>query len=102
MPAPIPTLDEIRAAVREELERFRAELGGRAAGVLSTEQAAEIAGVSAKTIREWISDEKIPAGRRGQRRTILRADLERYLAGRREDDARSPDELADGPRRRTA
>jgi excisionase family DNA binding protein len=61
----------------------REELGARGAPeVLSTEQAAELAGVSAKTVRAWISD-GLPAGRRGRLRTIRRADLERWLAGER-------------------
>lgn len=77
MGAQIPTLDEIRAVVREEL----AALARGGPDVLSTEQAAEVAGVSAKTVRVWIASGALPAGRRGSRRTVRRADLERYLAG---------------------
>lgn len=57
----------------------------RSPEVLTTDQAAEIAGVSAKTVREWISAGKLPAGRRGQKRMILRADLTRYLGGKPPD-----------------
>lgn len=53
MPADLPTSDEVRAIVREELARALAELRRPTSDVLSTEQAAEVAGVSAKTVRAW-------------------------------------------------
>ncbi len=79
----------VRAAVREEFARV---LGPAAApDVLSPEAAAQhvakILGkpVTAKTIRAWIA-EGLPAGRRGRLRTILRADLDKWLAGKRQQD----------------
>lgn len=86
MPAALPTLDEIEALMRRVV---REEMGAKAApDVLSTEAAAEYVArvrghpVTAKTVRAWIS-EGLPAGKRGRLRTILRADLERWLAGER-------------------
>ncbi len=62
----------------------REELAGRGApDVLTTEQAAEHAGVSPKTVRAWIG-EGLAATHRGRRRMIYRRDLERWLAGHRE------------------
>jgi excisionase family DNA binding protein len=78
MGAQLPTLDEIRAVIREELD---ARERRAAPDVLSTEQAAGLAGVSAKTVRAWIAAGDLAAGHRGPRRTIRRADLERFLAG---------------------
>jgi excisionase family DNA binding protein len=69
----------LEKAAEKGAERALAR-GGPA--VLSTEQAADLAGVKAKTIREWISS-GLPAGRRGRLRTIRRADLEKWLAGER-------------------
>ena len=43
---------------------------------LSTYQAAEIAGVSDKTIRDWIKAGRLPAERVGKRVYISRADIE--------------------------
>jgi excisionase family DNA binding protein len=76
-PAPLDEL--IRAIVREEIARLvPAQAPSKA---LTTEEAAELAGVTAKTVRAWISEGRLPAGRRGARRTVQRADLERLLAG---------------------
>lgn len=88
-----------------EAARKGAELALASGGpsTLSTEQAATLAGVSAKTVREWISSGELPAGRRGQRRTIQRADLDRFLAGRPEGGGvRTAAELAGTVARRSA
>ena len=52
MAASLPTLDEIRAAVREELERFVAEL--QPPVLWSVEEAAQNTGLSEATIRRRI------------------------------------------------
>lgn len=65
--------------------------------VLSTEQAAEVAGVNPKTIREWICAGKLTAGRRGRLRTIRREDLDRYLAGK--SDSRQVEDIIRSLRR---
>jgi excisionase family DNA binding protein len=97
--------DEQLQALLTEAAKKGAELALAAGGpqTLSTEQAAAIANVSPKTVREWISSGALPAGRRGQRRTIQRADLDRYLAGRPEGGgARTAEELAGTAARRPA
>ena len=78
MAATIPTADDIRAIVREEV---RAALKAAGPEVLSTEQAAELAGVTAKTVRTWIEEGKLAAGHRGRLRAVRREDLMRFLAG---------------------
>lgn len=76
--------DAIRRIVREELRSVPAAANAPALDVLSTEQAADLAGVTAKTVRAWIASGDLPAGRRGRRRTVLRADLQAFMAGYRE------------------
>ncbi len=68
--------------LRRELAELRALLRARPTGdVLSTEQAAELAGVTAKTVRAWVQTGALPAKRRGRRIVILRMDLDAYLVG---------------------
>ena len=74
--------DEDLEPLRREIAELRAQLAGRATGdALSTEQAAELAGVTPKTIRAWVESKALRAGHRGRRLVIRRADLEAYLAG---------------------
>lgn len=74
--------DEDLEPLRRELAELRALVHGRAAGdVLSTEQAAGLAGVTPKTVRTWIEDGTLPASRRGRRLAIRRSDLDAYLSG---------------------
>ena len=75
--------EQIAQALEPVIRRIiREELGTASTGeTLSTEQAAEVAGVTPKTILQWIADGRLPAGRRGRFRTIRRADLDRVLAG---------------------
>lgn len=70
--------------LRRELAELRAQVQGRSVGgVLSTAQAADLAGVTPKTVRAWIEAGALPFSRRGRRLAILRADLEAYLSGGR-------------------
>lgn len=69
--------------LRRELAELRAQVQGRASGVLSTAQAADLAGVTPKTVRAWVEAGALPFSRRGRRLSILRADLEAYLSGGR-------------------
>lgn len=80
MAAQIPTADDIRAIVREEL---RAALKPSNGDVLSTDQAAEVAGVTPKTVRAWVETKGLPATKRGRLLAIRRGDLETFLAGDR-------------------
>jgi excisionase family DNA binding protein len=75
----------VRRVVREELAAANV---GQGPDVLSTEEAAERAGVTAKTVRAWIAEGRLPAGKRGQRRTIQREDLDRFLAGEKAPEAK--------------
>lgn len=79
MSATIPTADDVRQIVREELERL---LGGPA--VMTTEQAAVYAGVSAKTIRNWVG-EGLRVEKKGRRLVIRREDLDSFRTGRPTD-----------------
>jgi excisionase family DNA binding protein len=81
MAAHVLTAEDLEP-LRRELAELRALLGARAVGdVLSTDQAAELANVTAKTVRAWVQAGALPARRRGRRIAILRADLDAYLAG---------------------
>ena len=93
MAAQIPTADDIRAIVREEL---RAALAPAGSDVLSTEQAAAVADVTPKTVRTWVETRGLRATRRGRLLAIRRADLEEFLAG---DDASPVDTLEERLRR---
>lgn len=66
--------DVVRQAVKEELGRAGPE-------VMTTAQAAEYAGKTAKTVREWIASGALPASRRGKVLMVRREDLDAYLAG---------------------
>lgn len=68
--------------LRREVAELRALIAGRAVGdVLSTDQAADLANVTPKTIRTWVETGALPASRRGRRLAIRRADLDAYLSG---------------------
>jgi hypothetical protein len=62
MAAQIPTIEDIEAVVRRLLQEHLGQAAAPA-DVLSTDQAAEVAGVTRKTIREWVA-EGLPATRR--------------------------------------
>jgi excisionase family DNA binding protein len=83
------SLEESIAKVVEETVRrvLREERGrpGPAGDSLTTDQAAEVADVTPKTVLAWINEgidgRRLKAGRRGKRRIVHRADLEAFLAG---------------------
>ncbi len=77
------TLDEtIRELVRQEVERAMRERAPERppADWLSTDEAAELAGVQPKTVRTWVAA-GMPATRRGRRLVIARKVLESYRSG---------------------
>src|SRR5512133_2016840 len=79
--AQIPTADEVRAIVREEI---RAALASRESVEdlpLTTAQAAIVAEVTPKTIRKWAASGKLRCTREGQEIRALRADVLRAKAG---------------------
>jgi len=86
MGVPLPTLDEIRAAVREEtaaMERRILAALTLAAGerLLSVTEAAEEYATSPRTIQRWIREGALPVSGRGRVRRVARGDLDR-LTGR--------------------
>jgi len=79
--ATVLTSDDLEP-LRREVAELRALVQGRAIGdVLTTEQAAELAGVTPKTVRAWVEAGDLAATRRGRRLAIKRTDLSAYLAG---------------------
>lgn len=76
----------VREVVRDELASLqgmqrRAHVEGmEQARVLSSREAAEVAGVAVSTIRGWVRQGLVPARRAGNRLRIDRADLDEYLA----------------------
>ena len=73
--------EAVRAVVREEVRAALAEhRAGPAGEWLSTDEAAEIAGVQPKTVRAWVSS-GLPASKRGRRLVIARSALEAYRRG---------------------
>jgi len=77
----LTTDEQLRALIREELRTALGE--ARGADLLSTEEAARVAGVTPKTVRDWIRAGAVPASRRGRRHVVKRADLMAYLSGSR-------------------
>jgi excisionase family DNA binding protein len=75
--AVVPSLEEIRAMVREELARALAEVRPPAAGEgwATTEQAAELLGVTPKTVGRWAAAGRLRATRHGRTWRIDRAGL---------------------------
>jgi excisionase family DNA binding protein len=90
----ILTDEQIRAMLREA-----AELGARRAldlaspAALTTAQAAALTGRKQKTVQEWIASGRLPARKRGRLLTILRSDLERFLAGEKVGNGRADEDL---------
>jgi excisionase family DNA binding protein len=92
MGAQLPTIDEIRAAVREELSRVLEELRGSApasAEWATPEQAAEILGKTPKTVRRWAASGRLRATREGSRWRIDRAALPATKPASPEEHARA-------------
>lgn len=79
MAALVLTEDEVRELVRQEVARA---LGGLRStpDVLTTEQAAELSGVTPKTIRAWVAA-GLQAEHRGRRLRIRREHLDAWRAG---------------------
>jgi excisionase family DNA binding protein len=80
---------EVRVIVREELAAaLHAPLPSAVASTapsqpsyLSPQQAAEVAGVSEKTLRRWLQRGDLPRCSLGRLVRIERSDLERFLSG---------------------
>jgi excisionase family DNA binding protein len=73
------TPEQLEDLVERAIGRALARGGGPA--VLTTAQAAEVAGRSEKTVRGWVTSGALKASRRGRTIAIRREDLDRFLAG---------------------
>jgi len=74
----VTTPEQLRALIREELERVLAGRGttpGAAADWVTAEQAAELLGVGPKTVRRWAAAGRLRAEHRGRVWRIDRAGL---------------------------
>jgi excisionase family DNA binding protein len=72
--------DELRIAVRELSQQPQVpSLPAAEARYLSAHQAAEIAGVTAATIRDWVRKGELRGSRAGRLLRIKNSDLESYL-----------------------
>jgi excisionase family DNA binding protein len=79
-------------------EVLREELGARPAATeeyLSVARAAEVADVTAGTIRTWMSEGRLARFRAGRELRVRRADLERLLRGEAPGTEASPEEAAE-------
>jgi hypothetical protein len=85
MPAHLPTADDVRAIVREELERALQRLGPGAPDVMDTVQAAAYARRSTKTIRKW-ARAGMPHKVEGRQIMVKRSDLDRWREGARDEE----------------
>jgi excisionase family DNA binding protein len=84
-------LDVVREVIREEL-------GARPSTsdeYLSVARAAEVADVSAGTIRTWMCEGRLTRFRAGRELRVRRADLERLLRGEAPGTEASPEEAAE-------
>ncbi len=92
MAVSIPTADEVRVIVREELRAILGELRAStppAADWATPEQAAEILGRTPKTVRRWAASGRLRATREGSRWKIDRAALPAVKPASPEDNARA-------------
>jgi excisionase family DNA binding protein len=81
----------------ERIDRLETQLAELRAPeeYLSTDAAAQLAGVHADTVRRWIREGKLEEHRAGRLVRVRRSDVERLLReGRRRRDDASPEELA--------
>jgi excisionase family DNA binding protein len=69
----------VREALREELPRVLAELRPQTSDLLSIGEAAELAGVNAATVREWIRIGKLKRLGTDRIWRVLRSDLLAFL-----------------------
>ena len=81
MTVAVLTPEQLEHLVERAVERAVARVGRPAPEAMTSAQAAELAGVTPKTVRTWVESGVLRAQRRGRRIVILRRDLEAHLAG---------------------
>jgi excisionase family DNA binding protein len=82
-----PDIDDIRAAVREELRAARRQEAAPEP-LLTKEDAAEVLGLSPRTVDTLIHSGELPSLKVRRRRRIRPADLEAYIAANAGGDGR--------------
>jgi excisionase family DNA binding protein len=87
--------DALRALIKDCLREVLAESRAPVAeGYLSVNQAAELAAVTAGTIRDWVRAGRLPRFVAGRHLRVKRADLEALLAGGGRRDLPDPEQAA--------
>lgn len=81
----------VRRVLREELARVRTEEPRDLP--LDTAGAAREAGVTPKTIREWVAAGRLRATKRGRTLRIERADLARAMGGEKDEGREAADRM---------
>lgn len=86
-PDELVTRADLEAANRRLLEKIRELLDGQAKPepLLTSAEAAEVLGISTRTLQRLVSDEELPAARIGSGFRFRRADLEAFTARRFRD-----------------
>lgn len=87
MAATIPTIDEVRAAVHDEVDALRRELlaalkAASGEQLLTTADAARVAGTPLRTVQRWVREGTLPSVGVGRVRRIRRGDLDAVLGSR--------------------
>lgn len=72
----IEVLQELTAEMRNLSSRFRSALPG---DYLSVRDVAGLMSVSVRTVKRWILDDGLPAGRKGNMVRVRRRDLDEWL-----------------------
>ena len=70
-------LNAFRKLVRDELNVFANRLAPPLPDFLSPAEAAVVLGVTAKTVRNWVREGRLPAKRQGRELRLRRADVEK-------------------------
>jgi excisionase family DNA binding protein len=82
----LPTAEDVRRIVREELQAIVADLRGASGppapdALLTTEQAADELGLAPKTVRRLAREGRLRGARRGASWRFLRTSIEAYRRG---------------------
>ncbi len=86
------TTDELRAIIREELERAQGTSGPAPDKLLPLAEAADLAGISPETLRSYIHAGRVPAKRAGREYRVRLSDVHRAM------EPQAPPEVDDSAR----
>jgi len=84
MAATLPTAEEVRAIVHQEVDALRRDLAAalaqlRGEQLMTPAEAAKETGIALRTIQRWIQVGALPSFGRGRVRRFRRADLDKVL-----------------------